>query len=180
MGKDCIRYLRHPVLHPKVPLLSHCHRIAWMIYLSRAVYIYIWLISTNRFNVYNTWNPFVLCSASKTRSFPTKTRDIWVPGIYIYNIYIFSFWKKVYNIYAIQRNCEFRIGSIPLGRLTWVSLEIHRSRAELMLRKKVANKILREVVGCDLANGGRGGRVTPKDGCFTILRLFQHTFGTHP
>lgn len=22
MGKDCIRYLRHPVLHPKVPLLS--------------------------------------------------------------------------------------------------------------------------------------------------------------
>lgn len=55
-----------------------------------------------------------------------------------------------------------------MGRLTWVSLEIHRSRAELMLRKKVANKIPREVVGCDLANGGRGGRVTPKDGCFTI------------
>jgi len=28
----------------------------------------------------HTWNPFVLCFASKTRSFPIKTRDIWVPG----------------------------------------------------------------------------------------------------
>ncbi len=37
------------------------------------VYIYIY-----------TWNPFVLCFASKRRSFPIQTRDIWVPGIYIY------------------------------------------------------------------------------------------------
>ena len=35
-------------------------------------------------NTLYTWNPFVLCFASKRRSFPIKTRDIWVPGIYIY------------------------------------------------------------------------------------------------
>ena len=39
------------------------------------VYIYIYVY---------TWNPFVLCFPSKARSFPIKTRDIWVPGIYIY------------------------------------------------------------------------------------------------
>ena len=27
------------------------------------------------------WNPSVLCFASKRRSFPIKTRDIWVPGV---------------------------------------------------------------------------------------------------
>ena len=48
------------------------------------------------------------------------------------------------------------IGSLDLGFLG----KIHRSRAEEMLRKKVAespSKIPREVVGCDLAIGGEGG-----------------------
>ena len=33
--------------------------------------------------IYNTWSPFVLCFASKRRSFPIKARVIWVPGNYI-------------------------------------------------------------------------------------------------
>ena len=40
-------------------------------------------------NIYiYTWNPFVLRFGSKTRSFPIKTRVIWVPGIYYIYIYM--------------------------------------------------------------------------------------------
>ena len=47
--------------------LSHTHTFLYL-------YLYIYIY---------TWNPFVLCFASKRRSFPIKTRDIWVPGINI-------------------------------------------------------------------------------------------------
>ena len=35
------------------------------------------IIHDMKYSMY-TWNPFVLCFASKRRSFPIKTRDIWV------------------------------------------------------------------------------------------------------
>ena len=49
-----------------------------------------WAASYFRYGFYvytNTWIPFVHCFSSKRRSFPIKTRDIWVPGIYTYILY---------------------------------------------------------------------------------------------
>ena len=131
MVKDCIRYLRHPVLHAKVPLLYHCHRIAWMIYLSRAAYIYIWLISTNRFNVY----------------------------IYV-QIIIYIFWKQVY-IRSMQYKeiASFALDH-PIGSLKGFFLEIQepgrRDAEKEGGRAKFRGKLWVVILQC-----GEGGKVTP-------------------
>ena len=73
----------------------------------------------NRFTIY-IWNPFVLCFVSKRRSFPIKTRDIWVPGIYVYiNIFIcFSSYLYIgcFMFVAFCRTDPETIGSPP-GKL---------------------------------------------------------------
>ena len=43
-----------------------------------------------------TWNPNVPCFDWKRPSFGGKTKDKWVPGIYIYNTYIYILYILIY------------------------------------------------------------------------------------
>ena len=43
-----------------------------------------------------TWNPNVPCFDWKRPSFGGKTKDKWVPGIYIYNTYIYYIYWYIY------------------------------------------------------------------------------------
>ena len=122
-----------------------------MIYLSRAVYIYIWLISTHRFNVYipGTHLSFVL---------PPKQ----------------GFFQSKHGTFGFQVLCIASFASNPSHWVAWLGFpwknpqEPGRRDAEKE-GGRVAEQNSEGSCGLWSCNwGGGGGRVMPKDGGFTI------------
>ena len=57
------------------------HIVLYIVTYFREIYVGVILFQINIYiYIYIPGTTFVLCFASKTRSFPIKTRDIWVPG----------------------------------------------------------------------------------------------------